>query len=246
MATADDVRAWLADSPRTAVLTGAGISTESGIPDYRGPQGVWTKDPEAEKMATLSHYLADPEVRKRSWRNRLTSPVWLARPNAGHEALARLGAPIVTQNVDGLHQLAGTDPALVIEIHGSMRETTCWSCGDLRPMAEAVERVRQGEEDPPCLVCGGILKSSTISFGQNLDPATLQRAQQAADGADVFLAAGTSLTVQPAASLAARAKRNGAILVIANAEPTPYDGIADAVLREPLGRLLPSLVGREC
>ena len=241
-----DPRTWLTGGGRVGVLTGAGISTDSGIPDYRGPQGVWTKDPEAEKMATLSNYLEDPEVRRRSWRTRATSPVWRAQPNAGHRALAALNAPIVTQNVDGLHQLAGSDPSLVIEIHGSMRETTCWSCGDRRPMDEAIERVQAGEEDPPCRICGGILKSSTISFGQNLDPAVLQRAQQLADAADVFLAAGTSLTVQPAASLVARAKRNGAIVIIANAEPTPYDSIADAVLREPLSELLPELVRREC
>ena len=240
------VRTWMVNACSLGVLTGAGISTDSGIPDYRGPQGVWTKDPEAEKMATLSNYLEDPAVRKRSWRTRATSPVWLAQPNAGHRALAALNAPIVTQNVDGLHQLAGTDPSLVIEIHGSMRETTCWSCGDRRPMAEAIERVQAGDEDPSCRMCGGILKSSTISFGQNLDPLVLQRAQKVADGADVFLAAGTSLTVQPAASLVARAKRKGAILIIANAEPTPYDTIADAVLHQPLSELLPELLRREC
>ncbi|GAC1311255.1 MAG: NAD-dependent protein deacetylase [Acidimicrobiales bacterium] len=244
MATATDVKRWLADAANVTFLTGAGISTDSGIPDYRGPQGVWTKDPEAEKMATLSHYLHDPEVRKRSWRTRSSSPVWLAKPNAAHVALAQVDrAVIVTQNVDGLHQIGGSDPEQVIEIHGSMRSTTCWVCGDRRPMDEALDRVAAGEEDPPCLACGGILKSSTISFGQQLDPVVLGRAQVAADSADVFIALGTSLTVQPAASLAPRARRKGALLVIANAEETPYDGIAAAVLRQPLGELVPSLVG---
>ena len=244
MATAVEVRRWLADASNVTFLSGAGISTDSGIPDYRGPQGVWTKNPEAEKMSTLSHYLDDPEVRRRSWRTRSTSPVWMAQPNAAHLALAQVDrATIVTQNVDGLHQIAGSDPQRVIEIHGSMRSTTCWSCGDRRPMTEALERVAAGEEDPPCLVCGGILKSSTISFGQQLDPAVLERAQRAADAADLFVALGTSLTVQPAASLASRAKRKGALLVIANAEETPYDGIADAVLRQPLGELVPEMVG---
>ncbi|GAC1539296.1 MAG: NAD-dependent protein deacetylase [Acidimicrobiales bacterium] len=244
MATAGDVTRWLADAANVTFLTGAGISTDSGIPDYRGPQGVWTKDPEAEKMSTLSHYLDDPEVRKRSWRTRSTSPVWLARPNAAHVALAQVDrAVIVTQNVDGLHQLGGSNPAQVVEIHGSMRSTTCWSCGDRRPMGEALDRVAAGEEDPSCLVCGGILKSSTISFGQQLDPAVLERAQAAADVAELFVALGTSLSVQPAASLAPRARRKGALLVIANAEETPYDAIADAVLRQPLGELVPALVG---
>ena len=233
------------------VLTGAGMSTESGIPDYRGPQGVWTRNPEAEKMATLSHYLHDPEVRRRSWCNRLTSPLWDAEPNAAHQALVELERrgtllAIVTQNIDGLHQRAGSDPQRVVELHGNAHRTRCWSCGDVRTMAEAVDRVRNGEEDPPCLLCGGILKSTTVSFGENLDPAVLQHAQDAADAADVFIAAGSSLTVHPAASLVPRAKRRGARLVIANAEPTPYDDLADEVRRGPLSEVLPGLVGREC
>lgn len=244
VATASEVRSWLGEAQVITFLTGAGISTDSGIPDYRGPQGVWTKNPEAEKLSTLSHYLADHEVRKRSWAARSTSPVWAAQPNAAHRALARLErAVVVTQNVDGLHQMAGSAPESVIEIHGSMRSTTCWSCRDRRPMDEALGRVAAGEDDPNCLQCGGILKSSTISFGQQLDPDVLERAQQAADQADIFVALGTSLTVQPAASLAPRARRKGAMLVVANAEETPYDAIADAVLRQPLGELVPVLCG---
>jgi NAD-dependent deacetylase len=230
-----EVAGWVRHAGSVGVLTGAGISTDSGIPDFRGPQGVWTKNPEAERMATLEHYLSDPETRRRSWRNRIESPVWQAGPNAGHFALVdieRRGnlAGIVTQNVDGLHQAAGSDPSLVVEVHGNMRATRCTVCRDQRPMDETLERVRAGEDDPPCLVCGGILKSATISFGENLDPDVLDRAQAVAESADVFLVVGSSLTVYPAAGLAPTACRSGARLVIINLEPTPYDDLADAVL----------------
>ncbi len=244
---APDVARWLREAGSVGVLTGAGISTDSGIPDFRGPQGVWTKDPKAERLATLQHYLSDPETRRRSWRNRIDSPMWHAAPNDGHRALVdieRRGnlTGIVTQNVDGLHQAAGSDPARVIEIHGNANATRCVSCGDRRPMDEALERVRAGEEDPGCLVCGGILKSTTISFGENLDPDVLDRAERASTRAEVMLVAGSSLSVYPAAALVPAAHRNGADVIIANAEPTPYDGLAAAVLRDPLQEVLPALV----
>jgi NAD-dependent deacetylase len=239
--------AWLRFADAVTVLTGAGMSTESGIPDYRGPQGTWTRDPEAEKMATLTHYLHDPGVRRRSWSNRLTSPIWDAQPNPAHTALVELEhrgtlVAIVTQNVDGLHQRAGSDPTRVVELHGNAHGTRCWTCGDVRTMEEAVARVRAGDPDPRCERCGGILKSTTVSFGENLDPMVLQHAQDAADAAEVFIAAGSSLGVHPAASLVPRAKRKGARLVILNAEPTPYDDIADEVLRGPLSETLPALL----
>ena len=156
---------------RILVLTGAGISTDSGIPDFRGPSGVWTKNPSAEKLSNLQTYMAEPEVRARAWQSRVQSPTWTAGPNAGHSAVSRLVGTgrvilVVTQNIDGLHQAAGTDPSLIVEIHGTMHEVECMSCGDRGPMSGALERVRAGEEDPPCLACGGILKSATISFGQ--------------------------------------------------------------------------------
>jgi len=246
-AAVEEARVLLGRAQRVVVLTGAGISTDSGIPDFRGPQGVWTKNPEAEKTATLSYYLSDPEIRKRSWRNRLESPAWRAAPNAGHRALVDLERQgklhtLVTQNVDELHQRAGTDPAKVVEIHGTMRHVECLSCGERAPMERALERVRAGEEDPPCRTCGGILKSATISFGQNLVADDLLRAQLAAETCDLLLAVGSTLTVYPAAGMVPIAKEAGAALIIVNAEPTPFDPIADAVLQGSISELLPALV----
>ena len=177
----DTARTWIDAAQRIVVLTGAGISTDSGIPDFRGPQGVWTRNPEAEKQATLQNYVADAEVRRRSWRSRLESPAWRAPPNAGHVALVTLERrgkldTLITQNVDGLHQMAGSSPAKVVEIHGTMREVTCLACSERAPMERALARVRAGEEDPPCRSCGGILKAATISFGQSLVAEDLARA----------------------------------------------------------------------
>src|SRR5580658_2009542 len=151
----DRARRLVAASTRVVVLTGAGISTDSGIPDFRGPNGVWTKNPAAEKMATLQTYMTDADVRRRAWRNRMESPTWDAQPNAGHHALVTLERrglleTLVTQNVDGLHQAAGSDPDRVVEIHGTMREVMCMSCGTRTPMPEVLARVRAGDEDPVC------------------------------------------------------------------------------------------------
>jgi NAD-dependent deacetylase len=243
----EEIAGSLARAGKVVVLTGAGISTESGIPDFRGPNGVWTKDPTAERMATLQHYMADPQLRVQAWQARLEHPAWQASPNPGHIALAELERKgrlhtLVTQNVDGLHQLAGTSPEILIEIHGTMRDVACMSCGDRAPMEKALDRVRAGEADPPCRTCGGILKSATISFGQNLVPADLHRAQQAAGTADFFIAAGTSLAVYPVAYLPQMALDNAARLLIVNAEPTPLDRVADWVLQRPIGEVLPELV----
>ncbi len=240
--------AFLRDATHVVVLTGAGISTDSGIPDFRGPNGLWTKNPDAEKTATLQYYVSDPEIRARAWHNRLNSGMWNAQPNRGHLAVAaierRLGnafSLLVTQNVDGLHLAAGNDPERTVEIHGNVREVKCLSCDWRAPMATALDRVRAGEADPDCPVCGGILKSATISFGENLVAADLDRSQQAAARSDVFVALGTSLGVYPAAALPELAMRNGARLVVANAEPTPFDLYADVVLRDQLGEVLPRL-----
>jgi NAD-dependent deacetylase len=244
------VRAWIDAADRVVVLTGAGISTESGIPDFRGPKGVWTRDPQAEKMATLQHYVADPEVRKRAWQSRLESPAWTAQPNAGHRALVTLERrgklhTLITQNVDGLHQQAGSDPARVVEIHGTMREVVCLSCGERADMQRALVRVRAGEADPPCRTCGGILKSATISFGQGLVADDLDRARAAADTCDLLLAVGSTLSVYPIAGVVPVAKEAGARVVILNAEPTAMDTLADAVLRGSIGEILPRLVAAD-
>lgn len=242
--------ALIDDATAVTVLTGAGISTDSGIPDFRGPNGVWTRNPAAERASTLSAYLGDPDLRKAAWRNRLDHRSWTAEPNAGHRALVDLERQrhklhtLITQNTDGLHQLAGTDPAKVVEIHGTMRDYVCWTCGLRGPMQDALDRVRAGEEDPPCLVCGGILKSAAILFEQSLVHEDLARAEHAAHACDVLLAVGSTLSVYPAAGVVPIAKRNDqhAAVIIVNAEPTDLDHLADVVLRGPIGELLPAIV----
>jgi NAD-dependent deacetylase len=251
----DTARELVASAKRVVVLTGAGISTASGIPDFRGPSGVWTKNPEAEKLSTLQAYMSDPDLRRRAWQDRLASLTLEATPNAGHYALVtleHLGVldTLVTQNIDGLHQAAGTDPDRVVEIHGTMHEVTCMSCRARRPMPEVLERVKAGEKDPACLepdgsdgMCGGILKSATISFGQSLVAEDLERAERAASACDLLLAVGSSLSVYPAAGLVPAARLSGARVVIVNGEPTPYDSIADVVVRGPINEVLPAIVG---
>jgi len=249
-------RALLDQARRVVVLTGAGISTDSGIADFRGPQGVWTKNPDAEKMATLQAYVSDPELRARSWQNRLTSPMWSAEPNAGHGALVDLERSgrldlLVTQNIDGLHQKAGSDPARIVEIHGTSLEVMCLSCGDRQPAEPVRDRVRAGEADPVCLAttgddggrpCGGILKSATISFGQSLVAEDLVRAERAAADCDLLLAAGSTLAVFPAAGVVPVAVQHGAVAIILNGGPTEMDGLADVVLRDSISECLPALV----
>jgi NAD-dependent protein deacetylase/lipoamidase len=244
----ESVRAWVEKAERIVVLTGAGISTESGIPDFRGPQGVWTKDPQAEKLSNIHCYLADPEVRKKSWQSRLAHPAWKARPNAGHAAVVELERrgrlhALITQNIDGLHQKAGNSAGRVIEVHGTVHDVVCLACGWKGPMQATLERVRSGESDPPCDRCGGILKSDTISFGQALVPEVIERAMRAAGETDLLISVGTSLQVYPIAGAVPAAKNAGARVVILNAEATPFDGIADAVLRSAIGETLPRIVG---
>ncbi len=242
------VRAWLGEAKHVVVLTGAGISTDSGIPDFRGPQGVWTRDPQSEKLSDIRYYTVDPEIRRRSWQSRLDHPAWTARPNAGHAAIADLERrgklhALITQNIDGLHQQAGNSTARVIEVHGTVHAVVCLSCGWKGPMHAALERVRRGESDPPCTCCGGILKSDTISFGQALVPEVIDRAMKAAAESDLFVSIGTSLQVYPVAGVVPAAKRSGARVVIVNAQPTPFDAIADAVLRGAIGEILPRILG---
>ncbi|MFF7983000.1 NAD-dependent deacetylase [Streptomyces sp. NPDC007901] len=233
--------------PLVAILSGAGISTDSGIPDYRGPNGLWRRDPEAEKLVTYEYYMGDPEIRRRSWQMRRKNRALEAEPNAAHLAIAelersRVAVRVITQNVDGLHQLAGMPARKVLELHGTARSVVCTKCHARGPMADAITRVEAGEEDPPCLECGGILKSATVMFGERLDPVVLGEALAISKACTVFIAVGSSLQVQPAAGLAGVAADHGARLIIVNAEPTPYDELADQVVREPIGTALPQLL----
>jgi len=242
-------------SRRILVLTGAGISTDSGIADFRGPNGIWTKNPEAERAATLSVYVSEPAVRRRSWRQRLTSPMTEARPNAGHVALVALEHSgrldtLVTQNIDGLHQKAGSDPARLIEIHGNALDIMCLACGQRGPAEPVHARVRSGEEDPHCRLigpdgseCAGILKSATISFGQQLVERDLVAAEAAARSCDLLLAIGSTLAVYPAAGLVPIAARSGAPVVILNGGPTELDDLADVVIYGSISDILPALCG---
>ena len=242
----DFTRVLLQQSKRITVLTGAGISTDSGIPDFRGPNGLWTKDPDAERAATLTHYLEDVELRQKSWRNRVR---WIdnnPQPNAGHHALIELErrgvlVAIVTQNVDELHQRAGHDPSKVLEVHGTIHRTCCWTCKDRKPMVDALARVIAGDVDPKCELCGGVLKSDTILFGQSLEPDVIGRALSASEECDVLLAVGTSLSVYPAANAVPRAKAAGAALIIVNGQPTEMDNRADVVINAGISEVLPLL-----
>jgi len=244
----DDAIEWVREAQRIVVLSGAGLSTDSGIPDFRGPNGLWTRDPAAEKASTLQHYLAEPELRKLAWQNRLRAPVFSSQPNAGHRSIVGLERrgqleAVVTQNIDGLHQAAGNDPAKVIEVHGTVHWSRCWGCSDRRPMAQMLDRVRAGEADPPCELCGGIIKSDTILFGQNLVPQVIGAAMVAAERSDLVLAVGSSLSVFPAANVVPRAKSAGAKVVIVNGEPTKMDRFADVLLLGSLSEILPEVCG---
>lgn len=229
------------------MLTGAGISTDSGIPDFRGPAGVWTLNPKAERMSDIRYYVADPEVRRLSWQSRLAHPAWTAEPNIGHRALAEFEQEgtlhaLVTQNIDGLHQRAGNNPERVIEVHGTLHFAICLGCGWRDGMLMVLERVRAGEEDPPCERCGGILKSDTISFGQPLVSSVIERAMRAAAETDCLVAVGTTLQVYPIAAVVPAARANGAALIIVNGQPTAFDEIADVTLTGSISEILPELL----
>lgn len=245
--SADVTRNHAPATTSITVLTGAGVSTDSGIPDFRGPNGLWTRNPGTEKLFDIDAYLHDPEVRRRSWLARRANPAWAAQPNAAHRSLVALeeqGALVglVTQNIDRLHQQAGSSPDLVLELHGNMVEALCAACDARSLTRHALERVDAGDTDPHCLDCGGILKTATVMFGQALDPDVLRSAARAASDCDWFVAVGTSLRVHPAAGLCDVAIRSGARLAIVNAEPTPYDHLADRLVHEPIGTALPALL----
>jgi NAD-dependent deacetylase len=234
---------WLVESRRVLVFTGAGISTESGIPDFRGPNGIWkTRDP---ARYTIQNFVRDPEVRMESWQSRLTSPIDAAEPNKGHRAIVELEragkvSVVVTQNIDGLHQKAGSSD--VIELHGTTREAGCLQCGRRMPIDQVLDRVREGDVDPHCELCGGLLKSATISFGQALIEADVERSMEQARACDVCIAAGSTLSVWPAAGVPLEAARRGARLVIVNESETELDDAASALIRGRCGEVLPMMV----
>jgi len=250
----EEATTLLRDARRVTVLTGAGISTDSGIPDFRGPNGVWTKNPDAEKASNIEYYVSDAELRQRAWQTRLTSTMWDAPPNAGHLALVELERSgrldtLVTQNIDGLHRKAGTDPTKIVEIHGTSLEVMCLRCGHRQPAEPVHDRVRSGDLDPHCLMelrdgttCGGILKSATISFGQSLVAEDLQRAEAAAASCDLLLAVGSTLGVYPVAGMVPIAARVGAHVVIVNGDPTELDRLADVVVIGSISEVLSRLV----
>jgi NAD-dependent deacetylase len=244
--TAPAIRALieLARPARNIVaFTGAGISTESGIPDYRGPGGVW----ERNAPPTLSDFVENIETRRRYWAERRDRFPELrdTRPNAGHFALARLQAAgrlstIVTQNIDGLHQKAGSDPGRTLELHGTAHQVRCLDCGATWP-ADEVQRRLHAEPLPLCDVCGGMLRAATVLFGQALPEEPLSRAFSAARSCDLMLVVGSSLVVQPAARIPEVAVASGAKLAIINNEPTPLDPLADVVVRAGAGTALTAL-----
>jgi NAD-dependent deacetylase len=237
------VATWLRESKNAIAFTGAGISTESGIEDFRSPGGLWTR----HQPVMFEDFVADPEERRRFWRLRreMLPTMLAAKPNAGHLALAELESrgqlpALITQNIDELHQRAGSRK--VIEIHGTAMKVHCLSCDKRWPAAEIQVRLDAGEDEFVCDACGGLLKSMTVSFGQQMPPDILIEASQLARQCELFLAIGSSLVVYPAAALPELAKRHGAILVIINREPTPLDEMADLVINAPIGETLESVL----
>jgi len=228
----------IADADRVAVFTGAGISTESGIPDFRSPGGVWSK----MKPIYFQDFVADPAKRREAWERAFSGRAgWTGRaPNAGHFAVARLvaqgkAAAVITQNVDNLHQASGVPADKVIELHGNASYATCLECGERHELAELKDSFLKAGEIPYCRVCGGLVKTATISFGQAMPDEPMARAQAETLACDLFLVLGSSLVVYPAAGFPMLAKRNGARLAIVNREPTDLDGFADLVLNDEIG-----------
>jgi len=235
----------IAASRRAVVFTGAGISTESGIPDFRGPGGVWSR----MKPITFDEFLASEAMRREAWTRAFAGVAgWTgAKPNAGHLAIARLVArekvgTVITQNVDNLHQESGVPAGRVIELHGNASHATCLDCG-LRHELEILKESFLGRgEIPSCRQCGGLVKTATVSFGQAMPRHAMNRAEAETLAADLFLVLGSSLVVYPAAGFPVLAKRNGARLAIVNREPTEQDGLADLVIHDEIGPVLGAVV----
>lgn len=248
----ETARDELASASRVMVLTGAGVSTASGIPDYRGPRGVWRIDPAAERASHVDAYANDPEVRESSWRRLLARAVNPPEPNAAHLSLARFERTrrlslLVTQNIDGLHLEAGTSPERLIEIHGHVRTVRCLVCGDHQATGSVLARVATGEADPHCedvvegRPCGGVLATTIVRFGEQPDQLGMHRAKRAARECDVLLCVGSTLSVIPVARLVPLALDYGALLVIVNDAPTGYDQDALCV-RGDITEVLPAVL----
>ena len=240
-----DAAELMKQAQRIVALTGAGISTESGIPDFRSPGSIWQQQP----TVSYQDFIIKPEARQQYWQTRrnLSAQVLTARPNAAHLALADLERKkrllgIVTQNFDGLHQDAGNNPKHIVELHGTSRAAACTHCGQRSSIQELQQRIDAGEIDPLCPNCGGFLKAATILFGQRVPEAELSRARELALTCDLFLVVGSSLKVTPAATLPRLALKNDVPLIIVNLQPTPLDDYADVVIHEKAGDVLPPLV----
>jgi len=250
----DEARRLVDDASSVVLITGAGISTASGIPDFRGPEGLWTKDPNAERLSNIDVFMSSPEVRRASWQRLLAVQANPAQPNPAHLALVdfeRTGKleAIVTQNIDGLHIAAGSDPKLVIEVHGNTRMTRCLQCESETPTVLILERVKAGDGDPRCdrslgkASCGGILKTVVVSFGQPLPRGDFARAEYLAKTCQLLICVGSTLMVRPVSDLVPKALARGARLLIINAEPTPYDADADVVERGDITEVLATILG---
>lgn len=231
----------ITEASRVVIFTGAGISTESGIPDFRSPGGIWTK----VKPIMFQDFVSDPEIRRESWRRRFTgdNKVAKALPNKGHMAVAKLiqtgkATHVITQNVDNLHQASGVPGELIIELHGNATYAKCLDCGNPVDLAEIELAFTANGDVPDCEHCGGIIKSATISFGQQMPEAEMIRAEEATFGCDLFIAIGSSLVVYPAAGFPVLAKNRGAKLAIVNREPTDLDGYADLVVNDEIGPVM--------
>jgi NAD-dependent deacetylase len=246
MAQVDDLERMIAEAECMVAFTGAGISTESGIPDYRSPGGIWTKF----RPIDFGDFMASAEARRETWRRKFASHETLqkATPNAGHRALARLVekgkmAAVVTQNIDGLHQASGMPDNKVIELHGNATYAACLDCRKRYELDWVREIFAIDERLPICTACGGIIKTATISFGQSMPEAEMERAREVTMAADLFIVLGSSLVVYPAAGFPIMAKRNGSRLVIVNREPTDQDEFADLVINAEIGATMSRAVG---
>ncbi len=240
-----DAAELLREAQKIVALTGAGISTESGIPDFRSPDSIWLKNP----PVSYPDFINKPEARRQYWRTRreLSSQIRAARPNPAHLALAELERRqmllgLVTQNFDGLHLDAGHDPERVVEIHGTSRAAACTLCGERVAIEEVQQRVDEGEDDPQCRSCGGYMKAATILFGQHIPEPVLTQARTLAETCDLFLVVGSSLQVSPAAHLPRLALKRDVPLLIVNLMPTSLDHAADVVIQAKAGSVLPQLL----